>query len=289
VTLPEGVEKKTVKGRTYFYWNPGRGTAREGKRVRLPNLDASPAAFFKELELYTKPAKPVPLAGSVGFLVQRYRDSEDFKKLSDSTKASYSVHLNRFEIAWGALSYDLPAGAVIALRDSMADTAGMANHMLSVGRTLWKWGRAIGVQSNPFIGVANLDVGDVGHILASLGDRTRLQGCLARSRAHGTTRLGDLSARIRSHPHGAGAARSPRPMVPAEENQKEAQSVLHPIDACRCTNARSLATDENCVYRDALEGTDTAYQRGLLSVLPARRPLYRNELARALAPLAQDR
>lgn len=164
MTLPEGVEKKTVKGRTYFYWNPGRGTAREGKRVRLPNLDASPAAFFKELELYTKPAKPVPLAGSVGFLVQRYRDSEDFKKLSDSTKASYSVHLNRFEIAWGALSYDLPAGAVIALRDSMADTAGMANHMLSVGRTLWKWGRAIGVQSNPFIGVANLDVGDVGHI-----------------------------------------------------------------------------------------------------------------------------
>jgi hypothetical protein len=74
------------------------------------------------------------------------------------------VHLNRFEIAWGALSYDLPAGAVIALRDSMADTAGMANHMLSVGRTLWKWGGSIGVKSNPFLGVANLDLGDVGHI-----------------------------------------------------------------------------------------------------------------------------
>jgi hypothetical protein len=97
-------------------------------------------------------------------LVQSYRNSEDFKKLSDSTKASYGVHLNRFEIAWGALSYDLPAGVVIALRDNMADTAGMANHMLSVGRTLWKWGGSIGVNSNPFLGVANLDSSDVGHI-----------------------------------------------------------------------------------------------------------------------------
>jgi hypothetical protein len=164
VRLPEGVEKKTVKGRTYFYWNPGRGTAREGNRIRLPNLDTSPAAFFKELELYAKPAKPVPLVGSVSFLVQSYRNSEDFKKLSESTKASYGIHLNRFEIAWGALSHELPAGAVLALRDSLTETPGMANHMLSVGRTLWNWGRSIGVQSNPFLSLANLDIGDVGHI-----------------------------------------------------------------------------------------------------------------------------
>jgi hypothetical protein len=74
------------------------------------------------------------------------------------------VHLNRFEAAWGALSYDLPNGAVIALRDSIAETPGMANHMFSLGRTLWNWGRSIGVQSNPFLAVANLDVGDLGHI-----------------------------------------------------------------------------------------------------------------------------
>ena len=185
MTLPEGVEKKTVKGRTYFYWNPGRGTAREGKRVRLPNLDASPAAFFKELELYTKPAKPVPLAGSVGFLVQRYRDSEDFKKLSDSTKASYSVHLNRFEIAWGALSYDLPAGAVIALRDSMADTAGMANHMLSVGRTLWKWGRAVHVHMLRHA---------CGYALANAGHDTRaIQDWLGHRAIQHTARYTELS------------------------------------------------------------------------------------------------
>jgi hypothetical protein len=164
VTLPKGVEKVTAKGRTYFYWNPGRGSARQGKRIKLPNPEIEPGAFWKELELYVNSAKPPPLHGSVGFLVQRYRDSEDFRRLSDSTKASYGVHLNRFEAAWGALSYDLPHGVVLALRDSLAETAGMANHMLSVGRTLWNWGRSIGVQSNPFLSVANLDIGDVGHI-----------------------------------------------------------------------------------------------------------------------------
>jgi hypothetical protein len=162
VTLPKGVEKVTARGRTYYYWNPDRGTAREGQRVRLPNAETEPAAFWKEIELY-RPKKPAP-EGSVGFLVQSYRRSEDFKKLSDSTKASYGVHLNRFDAAWGKLSFDLADGAVIALRDALAATPGMANHMLSVGRTLWNWGRAIGVRSNPFLGIANLDVADSGHV-----------------------------------------------------------------------------------------------------------------------------
>jgi hypothetical protein len=162
--LPRGVEKTTAKGRTYFYWNPGRGTARESKRIKLPNAETEPAAFWKELELYIKANKPAPITGTVGFLTQRYRQSEDFKRLSESTQASYGIHLNRFDAAWGALSYDLADGAVIALRDRMADTPGMTNHMLSVGRSLWTWGRAIGVQSNPFVGIANLEIGDTGHI-----------------------------------------------------------------------------------------------------------------------------
>jgi hypothetical protein len=55
VTLPEGVEKTTVrkpngKVYTYYYWNPGRGTDREGKRIKLPNADTQPVAFWAEVE-----------------------------------------------------------------------------------------------------------------------------------------------------------------------------------------------------------------------------------------------
>ena len=54
VTLPEGVEKsvrrKNGKVYTYYYWNPGRGTDREGDRVKLPNADTRPVAFWKEVD-----------------------------------------------------------------------------------------------------------------------------------------------------------------------------------------------------------------------------------------------
>ena len=281
MTLPKGVEKTTAKGRNYYYWNPYRGTSREGERIKLPNLDTNPAAFFKELEFYAKPANAVPIVGSVGHLVQRYRNSEDFKKLSESTQSTYGVHLNRFEIGWGALSYDLPAGAVMALRDSMVDTPGMANHMLSVGRTLWKWGRSIGVQSNPFIGVANLDVGDVGHIPWPEWIVAPLQDSIARPRAHGAARLGDLSAGVRSHSHGARTARARRPVVSTKENEKEAQGILHSPHAGRCAHARSLAGHENRVHCFALESANPAGQCRFLSVFAAWRPIHRNELARA--------
>jgi len=39
VRLPKGVERVCARGRTYYYWNPGRGTDREGDRVSLPRTD----------------------------------------------------------------------------------------------------------------------------------------------------------------------------------------------------------------------------------------------------------
>ena len=81
--LPEGVHKVISKGRTYYYWSPNRGTGREGGRVRLPNADANPIAFTREIEMLRKAAEPVPDDGTVAHLTRRYRDSEDFKSLSE--------------------------------------------------------------------------------------------------------------------------------------------------------------------------------------------------------------
>ena len=241
VALPEGVQRVTARGRTYYYWNPGRGTAREGKRIRLPNVETEPAAFWKEIELY-RPKASAP-EGSVSFLVQKYCASGVFKRLSNSTKASYGIHLNRFERAWGKLSFELPDGVVIALRDALAETPGMVNHMLSVGRTLWNWGRSIGVRSNPFVYISNLDVADTGHVpWPAWAMELVCTTASARSRSHGTARRSDLSAGIRSHPHGPSAARAAGPVVPPAENEKEAQGVLRSTDASRRTHARSLGS-----------------------------------------------
>src|SRR5205807_1038836 len=48
---------------------------------------------------------------------------------------------------------------------------------------------------------------------------------------------GDLSARIRSHPHGTGTSRAPWPVVPTAKNEKEAQDLLYSTGACRRTVA----------------------------------------------------
>ena len=178
--LPEGVEKVRAKGRTYYYWNPGRKTDREGERVRLHGDPTAPAnspefrRFWTELANAAACAASYP-AGSVGDLIERYRGTDDgrrppsaeWAKLSESSKSSYSVHLNRFAKpeAWGMLgANELTPAAVHAGRDALKDTPGMANHMLSVGRTLYNWAIPIGLASSkPFEPVAPYDTEDRGH------------------------------------------------------------------------------------------------------------------------------
>lgn len=166
VMLPEGVERVRAKGREYYYWNPGRGTARQGKRVPLPHPHTHSIQFKRELARLRGPVKIVYPPGSVGDLVDRYRDSGDFNGNAESTQTSYGIHLACFQAAWGMLpAKDLTGAGVMALRDSKKDTPGMANHMLSVGRTLWRWARPLGlINSNPFNGVADLETDDSGHI-----------------------------------------------------------------------------------------------------------------------------
>jgi hypothetical protein len=164
VPLPEGVHKVISKGRAYYYWSPNRGTGREGERIRLPSADENPIAFAREIERLQKAAEPVPANGTVAHLTRKYRESEDFKTLSESTRTSYALHLDRIDAAWGPLSFELSDGVVLALRDHLAGTPGMANQLLSVGRTVWKWGASIGVKSNQFLLVKDLPIPDRGHI-----------------------------------------------------------------------------------------------------------------------------
>ena len=168
VQLPNGVEKVRAKGRTYYYWNPGRGTKREGQRIALPSADDRPADFWREIKRLQSSGPTTYPAGSVGALVEAYTQSEDFKKLSDSTRSSYGVHLNRFKApsAWGLLrARDLTAAGVLAAREAMKDTPSMANHMLACGRTVWDWAIPLDLADvNSFDKVKDFELPDRGHV-----------------------------------------------------------------------------------------------------------------------------
>ena len=173
MTLPEGVEKKTIrkkngKAYTYYYWNPGRGTDREGDRIKLPNAETKPGDFWREVERRQTSAPTTYPAGSIGDLVARYRASDEFTRLSDGTRRNYEVTLRRFEEheTWGLVAVrDLEPLAVQTARDAMKDTPVMANQMLSVGRTVWDWAIPLNLAKlNPFDKVKDLDIPDRGHV-----------------------------------------------------------------------------------------------------------------------------
>ena len=77
MTLPEGVEKtifarRSGKAYTYYYWNPGRGTDREGERIKLP-MRRHPAGLLAEVERRQTSTPTSYPAGSIGDLIARYR------------------------------------------------------------------------------------------------------------------------------------------------------------------------------------------------------------------------
>ena len=171
--LPEGVERSEVrkpngKVYVYYYWNPGRGTEREGERIKLPSAEKQPRQFFAEVERRTRETPAAFAAGSVGRLVADYRASDEFLRNAESTQRNYDVHLRRFEAAdvWGHLNVDdLTPLAVSTARDALKKTPVMANQMLAVGRTLFDWAIPLGrAQANPFDKVPDLEVPDRGHV-----------------------------------------------------------------------------------------------------------------------------
>ncbi|WP_404291472.1 hypothetical protein ACD578_05205 [Microvirga sp. RSM25] len=166
VQLPPEVQVVRSKGRLYYYWAPGRNTARAGERHKLPR-DPQSSEFWREIERLGGSNPNVP-AGSVADVVGRYRSGEDFLSLAESTKKTYGVHLDRFENpdAWGLFpAKGLTPVAVQTARDAMKDTPVMANQMLAVGRTVWDWAIPLGlVTLNPFEKIKDLRIPDRGHV-----------------------------------------------------------------------------------------------------------------------------
>ncbi|WP_316158501.1 MULTISPECIES: hypothetical protein [unclassified Bradyrhizobium] len=170
MALPEGVEKVTVrkkngKAYTYYYWNPGRGTDREGERIKLPNAETEPRAFWTEVERRQASVRTAFPAGSIGDLISRYRASDEFKRLADGTRTNYEVTMRRMEEQGAARVRDLTPFVVQTARDAMKATPVMANQMLSVGRTIFDWAIPLGLaEANPFEKVRDFDIPDRGHV-----------------------------------------------------------------------------------------------------------------------------
>jgi hypothetical protein len=173
IALPNHVHEVRAGAKRYFYYQKNRNTPQAGPRSTIhgdPYARADAPAnlrFWAELNLILAGEVAYP-AGSVGEIVRRYRADDAYLKLSERTREVYDIHLNRMAkpAAWGFAKVGSLTPEVVRIgRDGLKDTPGMANQMLSVGRTLYAWALPLGhAHANPFESVGNLDVPDRGHV-----------------------------------------------------------------------------------------------------------------------------
>jgi integrase len=141
VDLPNGVHRVVARKHEYFYYQEGRGTPRQGPRIKLPNDSKSPEFWIalRNAQGLQSGAEEVKTFGAV---CDMYETSDHFiRTLSKETQAKYRGSLRIARAAWGSLAADgLRPKYVRALLDTLAGTPGTANNVLGLLRALSSWG-----------------------------------------------------------------------------------------------------------------------------------------------------
>lgn len=159
--MPRGIQTVRKNGREYHYYAPGRGTDRAGDRVAL-GKDAQDPLFWQKLR--KAKGEHGTRNGSFAALIAAYRASPEFSRLRPVSQKDYTPYLDRLDRAAGdRLVADMTSADVYELRDAMQATPVAANYMLTILRTLIKWGIPRKYRTdNPVIGVERIQVDDNG-------------------------------------------------------------------------------------------------------------------------------
>lgn len=166
VSLPKGVHRVVSRGREYFYYQAGRGTAHVGDRIKLPKDPQSPE-FWQAVRQAQGIVGPVP-TDTIGALLDAYEAAWPGlpRKLAPSTQEQYRRSLRVVRATWGELpAASLRPAHVQALIEKIGRTRpGAANNVLDALKAMCRW--ALGPREllarDPTQGVARFDSGE-GH------------------------------------------------------------------------------------------------------------------------------
>ena len=162
INLPTGVHRVISKGWAYYYFAPRRGTKAAAARVAL-GTDPTAPEFWAKLNGVRGAGAETIKAGTFAALIRDFKTSAEWHRLRPNTRRDYLIYLERVERAWGALVVSgLTAVGIYALRDQYASTPVVANHMVTILRSLLAWGIRRGYHDrNPAIDVTPIEISDV--------------------------------------------------------------------------------------------------------------------------------
>jgi hypothetical protein len=138
VELPSGVHRVVSRGREYWSYHPGRGTANAGKRVRLPNDPQSPE-FWAALRglIGTSGAAPFTFAA----VIDEWVKSLERQNITEVTRRKY---VNQIAVVRRFLGHHNPSAVkppvVQKFLAQFNDIPSTGNGLLAVLRTLSNWG-----------------------------------------------------------------------------------------------------------------------------------------------------
>jgi len=136
VGLPRHVHATESKGRTYYYWHPGRGTKNASKPERLPDDPTSPE-FWQAIRRH-QDASYGPRELTFGDVLTEYEASEKFRKHAETTKQQYRIQLRTIRDLFG--SREPESVRPTDVRQAMeAMTPGRGNSFLGVIRAVSTW------------------------------------------------------------------------------------------------------------------------------------------------------
>lgn len=158
---PYVVQVRNKTGRPYLYFQKGRGTARSGARVRLPDDPTSPEfweAYARLVQLRAPPRNP----NQMRELIAAWQASPQWAGMSIKTKALW-MGLSRLIVEhWGELEVGgIEPKHVAMLRDEYAGTPAKANNLLRCLGSAISWGIERGYRKdNPVSHVRQFPAGD---------------------------------------------------------------------------------------------------------------------------------
>lgn len=140
------LRRKNAKGKDYYYFDLGLGVDGRRELAPLPHIrDPRFGDSYARAKATRTNRKNKQGILTLEGLIRQYEKSPEYRSLSDGTKKSYSIYLDRANRLMRSRAGESPPAKyierkdILTLRDALADTPGAASQTVRAVSALYAW------------------------------------------------------------------------------------------------------------------------------------------------------
>lgn len=137
--LPPHVHRVTSRGRSYYYYQPGRSTDVEAIRIRIDG-EPSEETWWAQYRALSGTPEPPRRTDTVADLIAAWQASHEWARLAPSTRTNWALACRRIDAAIGRERVRaIDAGHILALRDHYSRWPSTSDNMLRCLSSMLSW------------------------------------------------------------------------------------------------------------------------------------------------------